>query len=132
MQLLVLALGTDLSNPPNNEAVLDMADTGFNMTFALAVFLAPMVEEPLFRGAVFGSLYRRSRWAAYAVSAALFSLYHVWQFAAAYGDPTYLIYALAYVPVSLALAFAYERSGSIWVPIAFHMTINAVTMYVLK
>ena len=109
-----------------------MADTGFNMTFALAVFLAPMVEEPLFRGAVFGSLYRRSRWAAYAVSAALFSLYHVWQFAAAYGDPTYLIYALAYVPVSLALAFAYERSGSIWVPIAFHMTINAVTMYVLK
>lgn len=132
VQLIALAFGVDLASPPNNDTVMDMAGQGFNAVFAMSVFLAPIVEEPLFRGAVFGSIYKRNRYAAYAVSTLLFSLYHVWQYAVVYGDVTYLVYMLNYVPASVALAFAYERSGSIWVPMALHAAINAASMLLLR
>lgn len=126
--LAALALSFDLTDPPNNDLVLDMADANFWLVFVLVVVIAPIVEEPLFRGAVFGSLYRRSRWAAYVVSVAIFSLYHVWQYAAAYGDVRNLVYALGYIPASVALAYCYERTGSLWTPILFHAAINAFSM----
>lgn len=132
VQLMALAIGADLANPPNNETVMNMAGKGFNAVFAISVFLAPIVEEPIFRGAVFGTIYKRSRYAAYAVSTLLFSLYHVWQFAVVYADPSYLVYMLNYVPASVALAYAYERSGSIWAPMALHAFINASSMLMLK
>ncbi len=128
LQLALMALGDPLDSSPNNDFVMDLAASDYNITFALTVFLAPIVEEPLFRGAVFGGLLRRSRPGAYAASVLLFSLYHVWQYAFALGDPAVLLYAVQYVPVSIALAWCYERSGSIWVPIFFHMLINAVSL----
>ena len=131
VQLALLAFDFDLTDVPNNDAVSDMATESYNLVLAMTVFLAPLVEEPLFRGAVFGSISRRSRFWAYAVSAVLFSLYHVWQYAVVYMDPTYLLYGLSYLPVSIALAYAYERSGSIWTPILMHMGINALAMYLL-
>ena len=68
---------------------------------------------------------------AYAVSIALFSLYHVWQYVVMYGDPKLLLSALAYVPVSAALTFCYEQTRSIWPPVFFHMCINALSLAVL-
>jgi len=129
LQLIFMAFGYDIIATPNDETVMTMAEQGYNAMFAMAVFMAPLVEEPLFRGLIFGRLRGRSRVLAYAVSAGLFALYHVWQYAVAYGDPAYLVYALNYLPVSIALAYSYERSNSIWVPIGFHMTINALTLY---
>ena len=61
----------------------------------------------------------------------LFSLYHVWQYAAASGDPGLLLYAIQYIPMSVALAWTYERSGSIWTPIFFHMGYNAISYLAL-
>ncbi|MEG1633087.1 MAG: CPBP family intramembrane glutamic endopeptidase [Oscillospiraceae bacterium] len=130
-QLAFMAFGGDLTSPPNNDAVMNLAGKNYNAVFALSVFLAPLVEEPLFRGAVFGGIHKTNRYAAYAVSALLFALYHVWQYVALTGDLTYLLYSLSYIPVSVALAFAYERSGSIWTPIIFHMGINALSMSIL-
>lgn len=128
-QLIFEVAGLDLNSIPNNAAVTDMASESYSTVMAIAVFFAPLVEEPLFRGAVFGSISRLSRFWAYGISAVMFSLYHVWQFAAA--DPVLLVYGIAYLPVSAALAFAYERSGSIWVPIFMHMGINMTAMMVL-
>lgn len=129
LQLIFLAVGYDPAATPNDEMVMDMARQGYNTMFAMAVFMAPLVEEPLFRGLLFGGLRRKNRALAYAVSAGLFALYHVWQFAVAYRDPSYLLYALNYIPVSIALAFSYEKSGSIWVPIGFHALVNGLSMY---
>ncbi len=47
------------------------------------------------------------------------------------GDMTMLLYALEYLPVSVVLAWAYERSGCIWTNIFFHMGFNALSFYVL-
>ena len=129
---LVLLLVDGVIENPNNNAVMDMAAQNSGTVKAIAIFLAPIVEEILFRGVLFGSVRTRSRLWAYVVSVAAFSLYHVWQYAAATGDLTMLLYALQYIPVSIVLAWAYERSGCIWTNIFFHMGFNALSFYVLN
>lgn len=131
---LVLQLGTSLIGElpvPNNDAVSDLARVDHKRMIAVAVLMAPLVEECLFRGAVFGSIRPKSRLGAYAASIVLFSLYHVWQYAVAYQDPKLLLSALAYVPVSAALTFCYEQTRSIWTSVFFHMCINALSLTAL-
>ena len=127
--ILVWVLPADSANP-NNAAVMEMAGIEYGKTAALAIFLAPLVEEPIFRGAVFGGLYRYSRPLAYAASMLLFSLYHIWGYALI--DPLYWIYLLQYLPVSWLLCRCYERCDSIWGSIFFHMTVNAVSISALN
>ena len=128
---LLLLLVDGVVENPNNAAVMDMAAQDSGVVRAIGIFLAPIVEEILFRGVVFGSLRTRSRLWAYVVSVAAFSIYHVWQYAAVTGDAAMLLYALQYIPVSIVLAWAYERSGCIWTNIFFHMGFNALSLYVL-
>ena len=131
---LVLQLGTGFIGElpsPNNDAVTRLAAADHKRMIAVAVLMAPLVEECLFRGVVFGTIRPRSRFWAYTVSIALFSLYHVWQYVVMYGDPKLLLSALAYVPVSAALTFCYEQTRSIWSPVFFHMCINALSLAVL-
>lgn len=68
----------------------------------------------MFRGILFAGLVQWvPAWLAAIVSALLFSMWH--------GEP-YRIVILAVM--GLGLAFAYYRTGSLWVPIAMHATIN--------
>lgn len=124
----VLGLIDQVDNP-NNAAVVDMADVKMGATSAMAIFLAPIVEELMFRGAVFGLLRRYNRVLAYAVSILLFSGYHIWSYAIE--DPINLIYILQYLPASYALCRCYERTESIWSSIFMHMLTNAVAIKAL-
>ena len=129
---LLLLLFETVPDNPNNSAVIDLAAQSYGVMKGLVIFIGPIVEEILFRGVVFGSIRARSRGWAYVVSIVLFSIYHVWQYALAAGDPTLLLYAVQYIPVSVALAWAYERSGSIWTTIFFHMGFNAVSFMAMS
>ena len=132
---LALALGailqafslTDIN--PNNQTIEQLLGQQRSYIIVMTVFLAPIVEECIFRGGLFCGLYRKNRWVAYAVSIAVFSLYHVWQYALI--DVRYLLYALQYIPASFVLCWMYEKSGTIWTPILFHMSFNAMTLYVM-
>lgn len=115
---------------PNNEAVMDMAALDRGSITAMAVYLAPIVEELMFRGGIFGLARRYNRIAAYALSMLAFSLYHVWAYALL--DPTYWLYLLQYLPVSFLLCRLYERTETIWSCIFFHMLINAVSLSALS
>ena len=109
---------------PNNEAINGMLEQERGMVVAMTVCLAPVVEECIFRGGIFAGIYRKNRVIAYIVSIVVFSIYHVWQYAFAYGELRYLLLALSYVPASFALCWTYENSGSIWTSIFFHMSFN--------
>ena len=118
---------------PNNEAIMELSGGGYGPLRGLAIFIAPLVEETLFRGVVFGTLRRRGwRALAYIVSIVVFSIYHIWQYVLLYADPSLFIYALQYIPVSAALAWLYDRSGTIWSSIFFHMLINLIAFQVLS
>lgn len=123
-----LASGDTINNL-NNNAVVEMASVQTGPITAMAVFLAPIVEEIIFRGGMFCTLFRRNRIAAYLVSIAAFSLYHVWNYAMA--DPGYWIYLIQYIPASFMLCRCYERTGTIWSSIFLHMLINGVSLSIL-
>ena len=130
--LAALKLGIGLENAnPNNASVQNLLGNEFGKMFALTVFLAPLVEEPVFRGAIFGGLRKKSRIWAYVITIILFGTYHVWQYAYISGDIKYLIYIVDYIPATFALCWAFDRTNTIWSPIALHMLINAVSLTAL-
>lgn len=112
-----------------NDAVIS-ARTGSapHMTLLIVLFLAPFVEETLFRGLVFGGLRERSRPLAYAASCALFALAHVWQFAIAGRDPAYFLLMVQYLIPGLVLAWAYDHAGTLWASIGLHAGVNALSV----
>ena len=125
--LLLTFLG-DAQNP-NNSAVVEMAQVSGGPVAAMAVFLAPLVEEMMFRGAIFGALRHKNRALAYIVGIVLFSVYHIWGYAL--NDPMAWIFVVQYIPVSYLLCRVYERTDTIWGSLGFHMLVNFVALNAL-
>ena len=125
--LIAIALiAMQTTSNPNNEAVVERAVQNGGPTRAAVIFLAPIVEECIFRAGLFGLVRKYSRTAAYIVTALVFAVYHVWGYALS--DPANWIYLIQYIPVTLLLCRAYERTNSIWGSIFFHMTVNYVSL----
>lgn len=122
---LVLSLFEQGANP-NNEAVLDMAAESSGPATAMAVYLAPIVEEVLFRAGIFGFLRKYNRALAYILSALIFALYHLSGFILL--DVRNLVYLIQYIPAALVLCRAYEQSNTVWCPIGLHMLVNFVSL----
>lgn len=123
--LLFEALAGGAENP-NDESLRAVVTQDARLMKAELIYLTPIVEEMLFRAGIFGVLRRKSRLAAYIVSALCFSFYHVAPYAVS--EPGYWIFLLQYLPVSLLLARCYERCNTIWASIFFHMSINAIAL----
>ncbi|MEM1222526.1 MAG: type II CAAX endopeptidase family protein [Verrucomicrobiota bacterium] len=89
--------------------------------FVLAVFLAPLVEEIIFRGCIYRFLKSKAaRLPAQIFSATLFGLMH-----------QNLLALFPLIIVGIILARIYEKSGSIFVPICFHACFNAFSLIML-
>ena len=132
-ELMYRVLSLFFANRPNlNDTVIAASLGGAPRTTTLiVVFLAPFVEEVLFRGLVFGCLKEVNRAAAYVVSAALFSLLHVWTRAPWQWSFTSLILTLQYLVPGLVFAWAFDRSGTLWTSILLHAIVNALALYVI-
>ena len=82
------------------------------------VILAPIAEEVFFRGVVFNAFLREGgRWWAFIGSAALFSLIHL-----------SLVSLVPIFLLGLALAWVYDRTGSLLAPMAMHATVNGISV----
>lgn len=124
--IAILLVALQSTANPNNEAVTEMAMRNSGPAAATIIFLAPIVEECIFRAGLFGLVRKYNRVAAYIVTALVFSLYHIWGYAL--DDPSNWIYLIQYIPVTLLLCRTYEKTNSIWGSIFFHMTINYVSL----
>jgi len=128
--VIVVDLFADFANPaadnPNNSAIFDFAGQNTGAMAAMAVFMAPIVEEPLFRAGFFAPIRKHSRLAAYAVTILLFAVYHIYPYAL--DDPRQWVYILQYVPVTFLLCRAYERTNSVWTSVFMHMLVNGVSV----
>jgi len=86
------------------------------------VLLAPVVEELVFRGLLFGTLRRGlNMWTSAVLSAAVFAVAHgygAWGFASVFFS-------------GVLWALAYERTGSLLPPILAHAATNFMTASVL-
>lgn len=83
-----------------------------------ALIVAPVAEELIFRGYIFGVLRRYTgRWWAMVISALVFAAIH------AHIPSLAGLFALA-----VALTLVYEGAGSLWAPILMHSLFNGITV----
>ena len=113
----------------NDTAISAQIHDAPRVTLLIVIFLAPFVEEVLFRGLVFGNLKSKSRVVAYLVSCLLFALLHVWQFAVVQRDITYFLLMVQYLVPGLVLAWAYAPTGTLWSSILLHAAANALSVW---
>lgn len=116
----------------NDQTVLTLISQNRLVMLVCSVAIAPVVEETLVRGLLFGTIRRKSRIAAYAVSMVFFAMVHVWQYLLVYDVGSVLLAAVQYLPAGIALSWTYEKSNTIWAPIFLHAAINAISMGVIS
>ena len=103
-----------------DEGVFGSLAAGF-----LIVVAAPLSEEVFFRGFMFGSLRRMLPFAVAAViPSAIWGVFH-------YTGPESWGVVLQLTIFGLALSWLYERTGSLWPPIALHVFNNALAFAIL-
>jgi len=110
----------------NNQAVGGLLDQNRLPMLFFIVLAGPITEEVLVRGVVFGTLHGKNRYLAYAASTLLFCLMHCWQYILLLSPLEFLANALVYLAPSVALGWAYEKSGTLFCPILLHMIINGL------
>jgi uncharacterized protein len=118
-----------LIQPEQEDITRDLgADEGVLGSLAagiLIVVAAPLTEEIFFRGFVFGGLRRALPFAAAAaIPAVIWGLLH-------YTGPDSWGVVLQLAIFGLVLAWLYERTGSLWPPIALHLFNNALAFAIL-
>lgn len=113
----------------NDVAISAQVHDAPRSTALIIIFLAPFVEEVLFRGYIYGNLRATNRTAAYIVSCLLFAFLHVWQFAVIHQNLSYFLLMLQYLIPGFVLAWTYERSGTLWGSVLLHAFVNALAMW---
>ncbi len=119
-ELLSRLAGIDLSDQDLVKVVVSntLSPSGKAFLYAFLLLEAPLLEEPLFRGIIFGGLSKKMPvWLAMALSGFLFALVHV---NAATLIPLWFL--------GVAFAWLYVRTGTLLAPMAVHFIFNAVNL----
>ena len=127
-RLLLVIFGTagpDMSWQPISAQIDSVPRT----TVLILVLISPFIEEVLFRGYVFGWLRGRNRWAAYGISCFLYAFLYFWNMIPGGFSLESLALALQVAIPGGVLAWAYDRSGTLWAPLLIHITANALAIW---
>lgn len=125
VNFLIFAVSPDFSNV-NDASIYELVQENYTLMTIGTVILVPIVEETLYRGVIFGNLYRKNRLAAYVISTFIFASLHVIGYISQFEPMQLALCFLQYIPAGLCLARAYVSADSIWAPILMHMTINQI------
>lgn len=116
----------------NNQAMLTdyFKETPYILIFQALIF-APIYEELVFRGFIYGSLERANKPLAFLISSLFFGLAHM--VASSNGFTwTDLWFLPQYSLMGYVLARPYDRSGTLMVPILVHFCNNALGLIALS
>ncbi len=116
----------------NDTAISAMAGSSYLLTLIVVVFLAPLIEEVLYRGLVFRNLWRSSKVAGYLVSMAAFSAVHVLGYIGTESLTTLVLCFVQYLPAGLCLAWTYSKADNIFAPVIVHAVVNAIAIGALR
>lgn len=95
-----------------------------------SVFIAPILEELLFRGLIFRSLRKYNKILAHVISSFIFGFIHIYSGLFS-GDLTQLAYLFSYGLMGFAFSLAYEKKKTIFVPITIHMINNFIAVAII-
>ena len=128
-----LARQAGIEPVPTNLALMTQAIDQFPLFLTLfAVLLAPAYEELLFRRVLFGRLWQAGRPLLGAVLSSLaFALIHEMPGTSGNGPLAIAQLWLIYGGMGAAFCWLYQRTGTLWAPIAAHGLNNAVALVAL-
>ena len=109
----------------NEAAFAALVQENFLLTGLAFVVLMPIVEEILFRGLLFGSIFCRSRILAYVVSVGVFAFLPAAGLIGHYPALYIVLIILQYVPLGLILGWVYTSTETILTPILLRMVLHA-------
>lgn len=115
---------------PNEELLDELAQIDPVGSLITGVLLAPIAEELMFRGCLFGTLRKKSRILAYTVTIFAFAFYHLWDSFLFDFQPSLFVHLIFYMVPGIPLCLAYERSETVVSPLLVHMGINLMATLV--
>ncbi|MBM7617740.1 membrane protease YdiL (CAAX protease family) [Weissella uvarum] len=125
LTLVRLGLTGQVPQAKNQQMIEQLAHQGtFGLTFTiiLAVVVAPVVEELIFRGVVLNYFFKNSAWWLNVfISAGLFGYFHVYS---AFNIFDFLQYSL----LGLILAYVYKHTHQIQYAMGLHFLNNAISI----
>lgn len=127
----IVTVYPDFSNV-NDASISQLTQENYALVSVGTVLLVPVTEEALYRGVVFGSIYKHNRIAGYAVSALIFAALHVVGYVGNFAPVHLLLCFLQYIPAGLCLAWAYVMADTIWAPILMHIAINQMGILAMR
>lgn len=115
----------------NQSMIIDLYQQAPYLIVIQALLYAPIVEEIMFRGLVFGALSKKSRFLGILLSSSLFGLAHVYNsvLQGNFGD---LWFFFTYALLGYFLNRAYIKSGSIVSSMALHFLNNAIGIWAIS
>ena len=116
----------------NDASIAAMSRGNHFLMVVGTVILVPPFEECIYRGLIFRNLYKKSHWAAYAVSILAFAMIHIIGYIGAYSPLEILMACLQYLPAGLCLAWSYTKAETIFAPILIHAIVNYITINGLR
>lgn len=116
----------------NNSYIYTLLEENFWIMAVGIVVMVPITEETFYRGLIFGGLYSRSKTAAYLVSSIVFSAIHVVGYIGTASPWVLLGCFVQYLPAGVCLAWSFQESGSLFVPIAIHTLVNALPILSMR
>ena len=120
---LVTAMLGGADTSENQEIIVMISQVQPVLMLLTTVVFAPLLEEILFRGIVFGWLYEKSRFLAYFGSSFFFGGMHV-RSDMLNGNQAEWVQIFNYLFMGIALSYVYEKTNNIWVPILTHAIKN--------
>jgi membrane protease YdiL (CAAX protease family) len=97
------------------------------LAFVTLVVIAPLAEEVLFRGYLYGKLKQYIPiWLAVIVVSAIFGIFHLFG-----TDPIAWNLAVDTFALSVVLCVLRETTGNLWASVLLHMLKNGIAFYLL-
>ena len=131
LAMALLEIAPDFVNA-NDTAIAEMVRTELPLIATGTILLVPLAEESLFRGLIFGNLYKKTPVMAYVISTVAFSAVHIVSYIGVYSPLEMLVSFLSYLPAGICLGWAYVRADSIFAPIMIHAAVNAMGIYGMR
>jgi membrane protease YdiL (CAAX protease family) len=96
------------------------------------IFLVPFVEEMLFRGLIFRTLFTQSKSLGYVVATIIYAFMHITGYMDDYEPFSLFLCFLQFVPAGFTLAWTYANSDNILAPITIHVIINTMGVAAMR
>lgn len=127
--IITLALGGGVSSE-NQQAISQIVQSYPIVMIITTVIFAPILEEMIFRGIVFGWLYEFHPKLAHILSGFLFGFMHIMTavLAGSFSEWTQIF---SYFFMGVVLSFLYEKRNNIYVPIGAHILNNLISIVLI-